>query len=174
MTSQQEPTLEGWYFEGPGCDGSIPDELAGIRPAMRHNGKPVAYLRSVVEDPEPITVLYQAVSTAQYRGKRVRFSADLLNAAGTGARLWLRVIPNGGAFNYAFGYFDATDDWQRGEIVVDVDERAEAIMFGAGVWDQGEVWMSGASFEVVDDSVPVTCQVSTPNPREPLNLTFEG
>ena len=47
MSRQQDPTLDGWYFEAPGCDGSIPEDQAGIQ----RGDVIVEYEGQIVEDP---------------------------------------------------------------------------------------------------------------------------
>lgn len=176
---ERGPTLEGWFVTGPGDDNpdfELTDYEGGLEPEMRHKGKACAYVRSIVEEPRSHAVVMQSIHSQKYHGKRIRFSAELRCTEGVeDSGLWLRVVPFNRDWSYAAGYFDATPEWQRGEIVVEVDPRSTSIMFGVSLHGRGKVWMSDANFEIVDRSVPLTAEtIKDWQPPEPVNLSFEG
>lgn len=49
-----------------------------------------------------------------------------------------------------------TNDWIRYEIVLDVSDKAEWIVYGALMNGTGQIWISDFSFEVVGNDVPTT------------------
>ena len=67
-----------------------------------------------------------------------------------------------------------TTDWKKYEIVLDVPQQAGAMAFGVLLEGSGKVWISGISFEVVDQSVPTTNMVKerAALPQGPVNLDF--
>ena len=175
---QPVPTLRGWAFTGPGdgtADFEITDYEGGLEPELRHNGKACAFVRSIVDAPQSHAVIMQNVDSLNYHGKRVRFSAMVrCDSDTTVGHLWVRVVPLGKDNSYAWGRAHATTEWQRGEIVVDIDPRSAEIMFGVSLHGRGHVWMSDANFEVVDATVPLTGKTWDEDmPAEPVNLSFE-
>lgn len=174
-----KPTLEGWVITGPGDndpDFEVTDYEAGLEPGMRHKGKACAYIRSVVDEPRLHAVIMQSVNATKFHNERIRFSAEIrVEEEGSDGSLWLRVVPIKRDSSYAWGYAQATTEWHRGEIVVDVDPRATSIMLGVSLEGVGKVWMSDAQFEVVDQSVPLTGgKFGEWEPEAPVNLSFEG
>ncbi len=173
------PTLDGWVITGPGDHNEgfeLTDYAGGLELDMVYRGKPCAYLRSTVDEPNSHAVIMQSVDARPYRGERIRFSAGIRCTEGTeDADLWVRVVPLTKDWSFSAGYFKATTDWQDGAVVLDVDPLAVSIMFGVGLTGAGNVWMSNATFEVVDLSVALT-SVDIPYrwPLKPVNLSFEG
>ena len=132
-------------------------------------------LYSTAEEPASHGVIMQSIDSRAFLGERIRFSAWIRCEEGTAAaQLWVRVVPlNRDEATLARGVFRATPTWQHGEVVVDVDPRSVSIMFGLMLEGAGRVWMSGASFERVDSSVPLTQEGSvTREPAAPINLGF--
>jgi hypothetical protein len=65
-------------------------------------------------------------------------------------------------------------DWRAYSIVLDVPEQATGIAYGVLLAGAGSVWMDGASFEVVDQTVPTTGTGRGTRPTAvPTNLDFE-
>jgi hypothetical protein len=160
-------TFRGWAFCGPGAG----DYDGGLDPLVRHEGRPCAFLRQVGPPRESYASILQVVGSELYVGRRVRFSAWLKVGGPRNGSLFMQV---GGAGEATFGHglFHGADsnEWQWGAVTLDVPEGAKRIAFGLAMGGPGEAWMSGATFEIVDASVPV----SPPSLRaEPVNLTFE-
>lgn len=67
-----------------------------------------------------------------------------------------------------------TNEWNHFSIVLDIPVKSEVIAFGLLLNGPGHVWMDKLSFEMVDESVPVTEQSYTEGlSNEPVNLNFE-
>jgi len=113
----------------------------------------------------------------ELRGKRVRYSAYVKAEDVNNAGLWMEMhgtmeVPGvDGPMRtnefFALRYVDlsmwnpieGTVDWDRYEVVVDVPEEAEFILFGLIVWSkQGRVWLDDVQLEIVGDEVALTCR----------------
>ena len=122
------------------------------------------------------------VDAERYRGKRVRFTGWLRTESvdhdDGWAGLWLRIDGAAGR-SLAFDNTEEepvreTADWTRVAVVLDVDERAEALAFGFMLVGSGKVWADDLAFEEVGRDVPVTGDQPRPLPKEPVNLGFDG
>ena len=102
----------------------------------------------------------QAVDGAPYRGKRVRFSGwvrtevplSLPGFPSGQAQAWFRVDRP----ERRMGFFDnmndrpiRSKDWQRFEIVGDIDADAERINFGLILTGRGKAWLDSVAIDVV-------------------------
>jgi hypothetical protein len=123
----------------------------------------------------------QSIAADEYRGRRVRFSADVRAAAiSKWAGLWMRVDgpPRGGsqlpptlAFDNMQGRpISGTREWRRYEVVLDVADDARWISFGILLSGPGEAWMDSLGFEVVGSDVATTDVLVLP--KRP-NLSFQ-
>lgn len=132
-------------------------------------------------DPSKFGTLSQYCSADQYLGKRVRMtgylkSENVKNWAG----MWFRVDDSKqkdlslSFDNMSDRPIKNTTDWKKYEIVLDVPQQAGAMAFGVLLEGSGKVWISGISFEVVDQSVPTTNMVKerAALPQGPVNLDF--
>lgn len=168
---------EGWVMTG-----SAPkDYQVSVLPEKRE-GNNVVLLESVANaDPSKFGTLSQYCSADQYLGKRVRMtgylkSENVKNWAG----MWFRVDDSKqkdislSFDNMSDRPIKNTTDWKKYEIVLDVPQEAGAMAFGVLLGGSGKVWISGISFEVVDQSVPTTNMVKerASLPQGPVNLDF--
>ncbi len=96
--------------------------------------------------------LMQVLDATPYRGKRVRFSAQVKHSGEPGqAQLWFRVDRP----NLTQGFFDnmgdrpiTSDQWKRYEIVGDVAEDAVTLNFGMILMGGGEAVIDDAELSV--------------------------
>jgi hypothetical protein len=58
------------------------------------------------------------------------------------------------------------------DVILDVDETAEAIAFGVHLEGSGRLWLDDVQFEKVDENVPATFRARS-IPRIPTNLNFD-
>lgn len=122
--------------------------------------------------------LIQSIDATPWRGKHVRFRAAVAVPEGGGegrAQLWLRVdrAPVGGAPR--MGFFDNMGDrpitsaaWSSYEIVGDVAEDAQSIVFGVLTLGPCVVLFDEASLEVAGADAVTTTTSSTEAPPEPF------
>ncbi len=145
---------------------------------VTYAGKPSGRLMSVGEC-QSFGTMVQCIDPGAYAGKRIRFSAhvkalDVMDWAG----LWMRVDGEGGcgttlAFDNMNGRpIKGSRDWARYDIVLDVAKEAKSICLGVLLQGQGEVWLSGVSFEAVSTAVPTTV-ADGPMEKSPAKLNFE-
>lgn len=168
---------EGWVVAGTAPQ----DYQVSVLPEKRE-GNNVVLLESVANpDPSKFGTLSQYCSADQYLGKRVRMtgylkSENVKNWAG----MWFRV-DDSKQKDVAMSFDNMSDrpiknttDWKKYEIVLDVPQQAGAMAFGVLLEGSGKVWISGISFEVVDQSVPTTNMVKerAALPQGPVNLDF--
>ena len=168
----------GWFK-----DGKAPRQFrAGVDPEVARNGGASAYLKSWTAEPPIYGTLMQRVDAERYRGKRVRLSGWLrtedVDHDDGWAGLWLRIDGPAGR-SLAFDNTEEqpvreNSDWTRLAVVLDVDNRAEALAFGFMLVGSGKVWADDLEFEEVGRDVPVTAAPRRELPKEPVNLGFEG
>jgi hypothetical protein len=164
-----DPTSGGWTTFGAQTDKF----KTGVDETVMLDGKVVAGVRSA--DETVSTADWAAWSTrmpmgsaSKFHGKRVRMTAKVKTEnVEDFAGLWMRI--DGAETDPSTGYpktlgFDnmsnrpiiGTTDWTEYAIVLDVADQISGIYFGLLVSSKGSAWVGPITFEVVDDSVPVT------------------
>jgi hypothetical protein len=115
------------------------------------------------------------IPAADFRGKRVRFSAALKSeGVERSAGLWMRVDvkEKSVAFdNMTRRPVKGTQPWTVYSVVLDVDPSATNIVFGMLLSGKGALWLDGARLEEVSREVPVTDMMKPPS--GPRNLGFD-
>ncbi|HET9314327.1 MAG TPA: AraC family transcriptional regulator, partial [Vicinamibacteria bacterium] len=146
---------------------------SGVEKGGGRAGK-AAFIRGRSASAAGFGTLMQSIAADDYRGQRVRFSAEV-KAAGVAqwAGLWMRV--DAGSTPLAFDNMSQrpikdTRDWERYDVVLDVPAQAQGIAFGLLLSGPGQVWMSGLRLEAVGPDVATTDRPALP--RRP-NLSFE-
>jgi hypothetical protein len=161
--------------------GSEPSQYdMGVDKTVRRGGHAVAFVKGTAERFNGFGTLMQMASPGDFRGKRVRFSADVKSddvKSGWGG-LWFRV--DGARPSDMLGFdnmmdrpLKGTTEWKRVEIVLDVPDKATGLAFGLLLDGDGEVWMGDLNFEVVSLDVPVTGVAVGTRTGPPRNLDFE-
>lgn len=162
--------------------GSAPDKYkAGIDHKVFNTGTGSASIRSAEEEytPEDFATIMQQFSAVSYLGKRMRFSAFVKAQDVEGwAGLWMRLD---GTFNVTLKLdnmqnrpIKGTSEWNLYSCVLDVPMEAEIINIGMLLSGKGHIWMDNASFQEVDENVPVTeFEIAKEYPDHPENLSFE-
>jgi len=172
-----ERVPEGWILAGTAPQ----DYQVSVLPEKREGNNVVLLESGANPDPSKFGTLSQYCSADQYLGKRVRMtgylkSENVKNWAG----MWFRVDDSKqkdlslSFDNMSDRPIKNTTDWKKYEIVLDVPQQAGAMAFGVLLEGSGKVWISGISFEVVDQSVPTTNMVKerAALPQGPVNLDF--
>ena len=161
------------------------DYVSGLDLNVTLGNKPAVYLKSKVSQIKGFGALSANVQAAQYRGKRMRFRAALkTQSARRWAGLWMRVDHVAGQAPLGFDNMSdrpifGTSDWQIYDVVLDVPEDANTIVFGTLLVGTGELWISDVKLGVVGPEVPVTGKPWDPkhwkDARPPeLNLDFKS
>lgn len=115
--------------------------------------------------------LMQVLDATTYRGKRVRFSAQVKHTGDPGqAQLWVRVDRP----DKAPGFFDnmgdrpiTSDQWKRYEIVADVAEDAVTLNLGMILMGGGEASIDDAR---LDEAAPAPMADAPPRPLSDRGL----
>ena len=122
----------------------------------------------------------QTFSAEDYRGQRVRMTADVRSEEVEGwAGLWMRVDGPQRGKSLSFANMqdrplEGSRPWHEYAIVLDVPERSRAIAFGILLSGKGQVWVDNFNFEIVDQQVPTTGSSPLYSvPKEPKNLSFD-
>ncbi|MGP4070337.1 hypothetical protein [Halobacillus sp. B29] len=175
MTGNNKAPI-GWVMTGD----SPSDYETGLDDRILHTGNYSAYLSSKDEKARGFATLMQQIKSDRYRGERLRFSAfvksmDVRRSAG----LWMRIDHSSGdvlAFDNMMNRpIKGTNEWNHYSVVLDVPVKSEVIAFGMLLNGFGQIWMDDVSFEIVDESVPVTEQIPAEDLfDEPVNLNFES
>jgi hypothetical protein len=131
---------------------------------LEHNGvrrgNAAKFLRAKPEaDDGSWASLMQVFSARDYRGKRLRFEAqvrteDVSNWAG----LWMRVDDANGPvafYNSQDKPIKGTTGWQLRSVTLDVPSDAKEIAFGAIGEGKGTIWLDELKMELVGNDVPV-------------------
>jgi hypothetical protein len=160
----------GWFLAGNNAKGYS----TGIDSAVTFAGQPAAYLQSVsAQQASQFGTLMQTFRADLYRGKRVRFSGYVKsNQLDNWAGLWMRI--DEGSVTAAFDNMyqrsiQGTTDWTPYSVVLDIPRNSTGINIGILMNGNGEVWLSGITFEVVDTQTQVTATTSS---AEPSNLSL--
>jgi hypothetical protein len=166
----------GWVHAGD----HPADYESGVDPRGGRTGRAGAFIKGRSASPAGFGTLMQSISADEYRGKRVRFSADVRTAGVAGwAGLWMRVdgawrearLPPMLAFDNMRGRpIKGTRDWARYGVVLDVASEASGISFGILLEGAGQAWMDALRLEVVGTDVATTDVLALP--KRP-NLSFE-
>jgi serine/threonine-protein kinase len=114
----------------------------------------------------------QIVDAKQFRGRRVRITANVKSDSVGMATLWLVVDGRVGATMSTLAHDSTsvrqpvrgTRAWQKVEMVVDIDPRAICIRFGPTIRGRGTAWFDAFTFTIVDKTVPPTAKLMTPEP----------
>ncbi|HZR67036.1 MAG TPA: hypothetical protein VFA85_17990 [Terriglobales bacterium] len=163
---------KGWFIAG-----DQPDKYdSGLDVSGMHNDHPSAYLRSKSSRINGFGTLMQEFRADHYQGRRVRFSAFVKSSEADRAGLWMRIDkgPESVAFdNMQSRPIKGTSDWKKYNVVLDVPQDASGIFFGILLSGSGEVWLSDARIEIVNDGVPITGGQLRSDATEPTNLDFE-
>ncbi|SFU57185.1 transcriptional regulator [Pseudoduganella namucuonensis] len=133
---------------------------AGVDADGRGSGaKGAKYLRHANGDGASWATLMQQFSAESYRGKRVRFSANVRTQDVTWSGLWMRVDLDNNASGPFYNSQDrpikGTTSWARRSVVLDVPANAKVISIGVIGDGKGETWIDELKVEAVGENVPV-------------------
>jgi len=142
--------------------GTAPaDYQLGFDTSMTCNGTPSLHLGSSTATGQLFGEAGIARTASSLAQHRVRLSGWILAKTVTGwAGLWMRVDTvqqTGVAFdNMQCRAISGTTGWLQYEVVLDVEADASSVAYGILLADQGDVWLAGVRFDVVDACVPTT------------------
>lgn len=171
-----EEKIKGWFISG-----SHPYNYEiGIDHNIVHQGKASGYLKSkTVQEKDEFATMMQQFKADKFSGKRIKLSGYIQTKnVQQFSSLWMRVDNASGDVlqfdNMSNRPIVGTNSWNLYSIVLDVPGNSSIISFGILLSGEGEVWMDGLNFEVVDKDTPTThINFDSNLLEEPTNLSFE-
>jgi len=177
----------GWRIRGPYL-GVRPEQLGVfLDEKYARSGRAVSLL-SVDAVKHDWGTIMQDIDATPFRGQRVRFSGYIrANRVSGWAGLWMSVETES-LEDIAYDDMEGrairgTSEWQRYDVVLDIDPNAIIISIGVALHGKGQIWFDDGAFTVVDKSVAVTDQFPIGHARtrkipsrlyeEPVNLNFD-
>jgi hypothetical protein len=129
------------------------DYACGVDPDRPAPAPASGYLRSLVPEPTGFADLRQGILADDYRGRRVRLSADIKAAAvDVGGGLYVRVIDPARSRPPQIRDQTAvrgTSDWTRRNVEADVPADAVYLLFGITLTGPGQIWAANIELERV-------------------------
>ncbi|AQQ68435.1 hypothetical protein Mag101_12930 [Microbulbifer agarilyticus] len=162
---------ESWFKTGK--TPALSACTAGIDRQLNYLGD--SNITLLCESPtEGFITAMQQFSAEEFRGSRVRFSAQVKAEDVKGwSGLWMRIDATekkAVAFdNMMDRPIKGTQGWSPYEVVLDVPADGERISFGVLIENQGQVWLKDTEFEAVPTNVATTGALQRTNPNN-LNL----
>ena len=107
--------------------------------------------------------LGQYIRPLSLRGKRVRFSAWVKPENAGGGKVFLHLISPTIRQDWEISDWDlvGTKNWKKRTYVFDVPRDADGLGFGVKVFGGGKIWLHAPTFEMVNNTVPVTPPTNT-------------
>lgn len=144
---------------------------AGKDPNGFTRGSSAKYIRAKSPATKEWATLMQTFSAAEYRGKRVRFQAQVRTEEVKGwSGLWMRVDCTA---KYGCAFYNSEDKPMRGtngwtlrSVTLDVPLDAKEISFGVISGGGGTSWIDDLRMEVVGDYVAVDVQPGDPDENQ--------
>jgi hypothetical protein len=149
--------------------------------SISQSGKSSLVIHSLENKPEGVGRIFQNFNAEKYRGKRVRVSGyirtNLTNGwAGFRLDVFMPGVKDAVASDHMYDReVKGRTAWTKYELVLDIPVDASFIQLGMQLEGTGSAWFDEITFEVLDDSVPVTEKIKGVQPvnKEPVNLDFE-
>lgn len=130
------------------------------------NGKPVLLIRArsnALREPGANGTLIQTHPPGRYLGKRLRLAARIKTENVSKTQLSLRIegdnarIEPLALYDMANNPIRETTDWKKYEIVLDVPEGAQRLIYGFSIaGGRGQAYMDNVTLQVVGNDVAVT------------------
>lgn len=156
--SQPGKPPAGWVGGGRGY-------IAEVDRSIAHSGDSSARITALANR-YGVGNVSQTLDATAWRGKRVKFSAQLRTDSDSHgfSGLWMRVEAADGRL-VAFDNMGAkerrlygTTQWTASQLVLDVPQTASIVNLGFVLSGTGRAWMDDVRVEVVDEKTPVTAR----------------
>ncbi|RXK17524.1 AraC family transcriptional regulator [Macrococcus sp. DPC7161] len=172
-------TPKGWFLSGSKVERyEINKETMYV-----HSGTQSAKLNCISKKEEmqngDFGTIMQSISSEDFKGKRIKFSAFIATKEVNSSGLWARIddqYNNTLQFdNMSNRSISGTNEWNQYSVVLDVPNESHSIHFGVLLEGVGCVWIDNFSITEVDKNILTTDLLSMkdPLPRQPENLDFE-
>lgn len=163
--------INGWLFSE-----SVPQEyVSGTTQVDGVTGKS-AFIKAISASPTGNATLRQEIAADNYRGQRLRLSAEIKTDDAGRVLLWVRV--DGPQMKML--HFTDTEDrpvsgttqWKRYDVVLDVPSDAVDIAFGYNLKGDGTAWARAFKLEPVGTDVPAPDSTGSALSDKPVNADF--
>ena len=153
-------TREGWLRKGTAA--ALYD--MGADKTVKHLGRDAYTLKSTGTIPAQKfgTLLRGTKTPVEFLGKRVRLSGYLKTENVTDWASFFFAV-DGPVENKSVAFDNmnnrpvkGTTGWRKYEIVLDVPAKSSGISYGAILAGGGQIWFDDVSFEIVENTVPLT------------------
>lgn len=147
-----------WHLSGSNPAGFE----SAIDSKTKFSGSPTTYLKAKTEDVVGFGTLMFSIRAAEYRGKRIRLTAQIkTNGVRQSAGLWMRIDKSPDVTPLAFDNMSnrpihGSLDWHPYDIVLDAPSEASTIFFGVMLEGSGKVWIGDVNLSTVGQDVPTT------------------
>lgn len=129
--------------------------------------------------PDHTGVLMQSILADQYRGQRLRLTAELRGENAYLGTIWMRIDPTEGKYlgfdnmtqRKSNGVLRGTFDWTPRSIVLDVPVDAASIHYGFFLRGHGKLWARRFRLDAAEPDAEITG--TGPYLPRPTNLDFE-
>jgi RNA polymerase sigma factor (sigma-70 family) len=147
--------LEHWSLRGSFLrdmsGGNWQDYACGTEPGGPNGATASGYLKAQVPDPPGFADLRQGILADEYRGRRVRLSANVRTADVTKrAGLYLRVIDPARSRPPEVREqlsLQGSSDWTRHHVEMDVPDNSVFVLFGLSLTGPGQIWAANVQVE---------------------------
>jgi bifunctional DNase/RNase len=129
------------------------DYVCGTETTGTEPGEVSGYLKAQMSQPLGFADLRQAILADDYRGRRVRLSAEIkMVGVGQQAGLYLRFVDPGRtrmSEEREQVTFRGDQDWARAETIIDVPLDGMFVLFGISLTGAGQVWVKNVQLESI-------------------------
>ena len=170
VTSDKQ--VNGWLFSE-----SVPQNYdSGTIHVDGVAGK-CAFIKALTSTPSGNATLRQEIAADNYRGQRLRLSAQIKTDNAGRALLWMRVDGPKMKMLYFYGMEDrpisGTTQWKRYDVVLDVPRDAVDIAFGYNLNGSGTAWARDFKLDPVGTDVAVSNSIRSTLSDKPVNPNFD-
>ena len=144
--------LQRWELRGPFLRDQSGGHWQDYASGTESGGTASGYLKAQVPHPMGFADLRQAILADDYRGKRVRLSANIKTTDVEQGGLYVRVVDPGRTKTDEERQqttFQGTHDWTRYETQIDVPIDSVFVLFGISLAGTGQLWFTNVRLESI-------------------------
>jgi hypothetical protein len=150
------------------------DYAIGIDSSVKWNGAPTTYCKAVTGDTRKWDFMGIYLTPEAYLGKKVKITVYIKTSdIKKGLYYGVTVGYYNQASRYKYSHYISKklgqdQDWTKYETIVYIPDNSQQVNYFVDVANQGEVWISNSTIEVVDDKTPTSDKNEKKYPAQPL------